>query len=170
MYSSHFSFLFFSLRQYEEQGGWVDWKAPHMADLVKEVTKAKNLQKQNVVSNKEHGDPNFVQLPHSSHSNKDKCSLYFDEETSNRIENGPEKFFYDTFGYTGCCGERKDRAEDHADRLREIVKVKQSAQKQEQNVDLLLKEQQSISFIPVMMCMIMFGYYLSRRFLKVRVN
>lgn len=63
-------------------------EAPHMSDLVKEVTKGKkNFRNKSRFHNKEHGDPNFVQHPHSSHSDNDKCSLYFDEETSKRNEN-----------------------------------------------------------------------------------
>jgi len=106
------STLYSCLREYEIQGGHVDWTAPLLSELVKDLQKkydrSRRLQKLdgNTAidrSNYTKNDPlHNVQENHHS-----DCSKYFDEETAAFIRYGEEEFIYDYFGYESCCGGRK---------------------------------------------------------------
>jgi len=104
--------MYSCLREYEIQGGHVDWTAPLLSELVKDLQKkydrSRRLQKLdgNTAidrSNYTKNDPlHNVQENHHS-----DCSKYFDEETAAFIRYGEEEFIYDYFGYESCCGGRK---------------------------------------------------------------
>lgn len=100
------------LREYEMQGGHVDWTAPLLSELVKNLQKkydsSRRLQMIDVNttvdgSNYTKNDP-LHNIQENHHSD---CSKYFDEKTAAVIRYGEEEFIYDYFGYESCCGGRK---------------------------------------------------------------
>lgn len=102
--------LYDCLREYEAQGGLVNWNAPLLSTLVRRLqdkiyTTKRRLQSINstqTISNYTKGDPlNNIQEDHHA-----KCSKYYDNQTASLITNGREKIIYEHFGYTGCCGDR----------------------------------------------------------------
>lgn len=102
--------LYDCLRQYEAQGGLVNWNAPLLSNLVRGLQEkiyhgTRRLQSTNstrTILNYTKNDPlNNIQTNHHA-----KCSKYYDSQTAALVTNGPEKMIYEHFGYTGCCGDR----------------------------------------------------------------
>ncbi|GFH46633.1 hypothetical protein CTEN210_03107 [Chaetoceros tenuissimus] len=111
VYVDNFKATFYTcLKQYENQGGYVNWTAPLLSEMVHhlqiENQKQRNLAKVDFNFTKEQrtkDDPvNSHQLKHHA-----PCSHYFDNETSNMIRRGRESFIYNIFGYGKCCGKGK---------------------------------------------------------------
>ena len=94
--------LYSCLKQFEDQGGWLDWDTPLLSELTKDVNRAKRRRLQDYVKD----DP--VGNPQTSHHAE--CSKYFDEETAKYIENGRESIIYKIFGYKGCCKHGREKA------------------------------------------------------------
>mmetsp|Transcript_28303 Transcript_28303/g.58803 ORF Transcript_28303/g.58803 Transcript_28303/m.58803 type:complete len:423 (+) Transcript_28303:120-1388(+) len=104
------STLYSCLREYEIQGGHVNWTAPLLSNLVREIqvpnSTRGHLQNENIQSNRSNytkNDP-LHDIRENHHS---KCTKYFDKETATFIRFGDEEFIYNEFGYTGCCGGRE---------------------------------------------------------------
>lgn len=104
------STLYSCLREYEIQGGHVNWTAPLLSNLVREIqmpySSLGHLQSENIHSNRTNytkNDP-LHDIRENHHS---KCTKYFDRETAAFIRYGDEEFIYDEFGYMGCCGGRE---------------------------------------------------------------
>jgi len=105
--------MYSCLREYEMQGGHVNWKAPLLNDLVQDLQMKNQLIRRlgsdgDNTTHKHHfskNDPLHNNQEHH-HSN---CTRYFDEETATFIRYGNEEFIYDEFGYTSCCGDRVPR-------------------------------------------------------------
>ncbi len=105
--------MYSCLREYEMQGGHVNWTAPLLNDLVQD------LQMKNQHLRRLGGDvKNTTHVKHFSkndplHNNQEhhhsNCTRYFDDEAAAFIRYGNEKFIYDEFGYTSCCGGRVPR-------------------------------------------------------------
>ena len=76
------------LRRFEAQGGLVDWERPQLNAMLTSVRGGKGgLERKR---------------------NHDGCSTYFDTDTAQLVEQGPEKSIYSKFGYHGCCSKDVD--------------------------------------------------------------
>jgi hypothetical protein len=94
--------LYTCLREYENQGGHVNWDAPLLSALVEKLQQERYSNRQLLKENEDKNDPiHNPQVLH--HSN---CSKYFDEETSNLVRNDFDAIVYNVFGYESCCGGR----------------------------------------------------------------
>jgi hypothetical protein len=91
--------LYACLKEYEDQGGYVDWDAPLVSALVEQV-EAEQISNRNLKEHQEKNDP--IGNPQLSHHSK--CSLYFDQETADMVRFGSDSIIYDVFGYQHCCG------------------------------------------------------------------
>jgi len=94
--------LYSCLREYEMQGGLVDWDAPLLSELItklQETNKKQNLEK----CTKDNPIENH-QLSHHA-----KCSTYYDNATADLVQLGAESFIFEAFGYQGCCGGRNPK-------------------------------------------------------------
>lgn len=87
------------LKQFENQGGYVKWDKPSLRELVmrREKKSSRRRLKTNEGKYKKDG---LISTQSNHHS---ACSTYFDAESANLIENGPEKYLFKAFGYEGCC-------------------------------------------------------------------
>lgn len=113
VYVDNFKATFYTcLKQYENQGGYVNWTAPLLSDMVDHLQlenhNQRKLAKVDFNFTKEQttkDDPvNSHQLKHHA-----PCSHYFDNETSSMIQRGRESFIYNIFGYDKCCGKGKPK-------------------------------------------------------------
>jgi len=102
--------LYDCLRQYEAQGGLVNWNAPLLSTLVRGLQekiysgrrRLQSINSTRIIVNYTKNDPlNNIQDDHHA-----KCSKYYDDQTAALVTNGTEKMIYEHFGYTGCCGDR----------------------------------------------------------------
>jgi len=94
--------LYTCLREYEMQGGLVDWDAPLLSALVKKLQETNAKRKlEGHSKNDPIGNP---QLFHHS-----KCTTYYDNVTADIVELGEESYIFKAFGYQGCCGGRKPK-------------------------------------------------------------
>jgi len=94
--------LYSCLREYEMQGGLVNWDAPLLSKLttkLQETDKKRELEK--YTKNDPIGNP---QLTHHS-----KCSTYYDNATADIVQLGAESFIFEMYGYQGCCGGRNPK-------------------------------------------------------------
>jgi len=88
--------LYECLRQYEVQGGVINWLDPSVIAFKKVVDKKLNerhLREQ--TKNDPIGNP---QIKHHA-----PCHTYFDEESMNMIETGTDAVLYQMFGFERCC-------------------------------------------------------------------
>ncbi len=117
VYVDDFEATFYAcLREYEMQGGDVNWTLPLISDLVKDLQlkkqNARHLESSSDSDNRtqnrynKNNPINNVQENHHS-----KCAKYFDNETAAFIRYGKEAFIFDHFGYLSCCGGRFQRDE-----------------------------------------------------------
>jgi hypothetical protein len=104
------------LRQFEDQGGSVNWTAPLLAGVVKQLQDRRKMKSEVAPS-----DPYNKNDPLNSHQKEhhSKCSTYYDEATATFIREGEESFIYDMFGYTGCC--QPTRTKKHLSRNDDIA-------------------------------------------------
>ena len=94
--------LYSCLREYEIQGGLVDWDAPLLSKLTTSLRKKNSKRElQNYTKDDPIGNP---QLSHHS-----KCSTYYDNATADLVQLGAESFIFEAFGYQGCCGGRNPK-------------------------------------------------------------
>lgn len=91
--------LYSCLRQYEAQGGTVNWTTPLMTELVETLQEELYLTRRVLKTYHTKNDP--IENPQQYHHSK--CSKYFDNETADMVRFGHESFIYDIFGYDGCC-------------------------------------------------------------------
>jgi len=94
--------IYSCLREYEMQGGLVDWDTPLLSDLttdLQETNKKRELEK--YTKNDLVGNP---QLSHHS-----KCPTYYDNATADIVQMGAESFIFEAYGYQGCCGGRNPK-------------------------------------------------------------
>ena len=84
------------LEQFSSQGGTIDWTHPYMKELIK-VVAAENSTRKLIYKSKDDLRGNPQKHHHAP------CSAYFNDETKALLENGPESFIYQMFGYKGCC-------------------------------------------------------------------
>jgi len=94
------------IKEYESQGGYVDWSTNELQGLLSIVERQEQEKRVNSGgSNGENNDNNESTMPWEEtlvihHA---PCEEYFDEILAAKIENGPEKVMYKRFGFTGCC-------------------------------------------------------------------
>ena len=93
--------LYSCLKQFEDQGGAVDWNEPLISAIAKKIEKEADQQKYSRALLEEHSKNNPLSNPQLS--NHGTCSTYFDDETSKFVEEGQESFIYEMFRYKGCC-------------------------------------------------------------------
>lgn len=123
------------LRLYEAQGGSVDWNHPEMAPmLVKADDQERDLLREigyddaRRLANDDEGDDDGDDDDNHDHDNHEfysvdskndalgnpqakhhaACATYFDPETRELVENGPERNLYMRFGYRSCCSQEFD--------------------------------------------------------------
>jgi len=94
--------LYSCLREYEMQGGLVDWDTPLLSELTTSLRK-KNAKREleKYTKNDPVGNP---QLSHHS-----KCLTYYDNATADIVQLGAESFIFEAYGYQGCCGGRNPK-------------------------------------------------------------
>merc|ERR1711971_1060954 len=97
--------LYQCLRQYEMQGGYLDWDSPLSLSLMneaKDILSQRGPKEHKHSKIKDKNDPigNPQQLHHAP------CESYFDEESIKMIEE-KDSIVYSIFGYNGCCKDRK---------------------------------------------------------------
>ena len=97
------------LREYEAQGGVVNWTAPLLSKLVQGLQEKmyynkRRLQSDTILTNQTHTKNDPLHSPQKYHHSR--CSKYYDNETASLVRFGREKFIYDHFGYESCCGGR----------------------------------------------------------------
>ena len=80
------------LREFEAQGGSVDWEAAKLKQIVEGAVV--------IAENKRQNDKNYTK-----NGNHGKCAAYFDAETAQMVEEGPDNLIYSKFGYSGCCSD-----------------------------------------------------------------
>ena len=95
--------LYSCLREYEMQGGLVDWDAPLLSALVKQLQQ-KNA-KRKLGENPKNDPLGNPQLSHHA-----KCRTYYDNVTADIVQLGDESYIFKAFGYQGCCGERNPKS------------------------------------------------------------
>jgi hypothetical protein len=95
------STLYSCLRQYEAQGGFVNWTTPIVMELVQSLQQKLYPTRRMMLEDKRHGKNDVVENPQQYHHAK--CSIFFDKETADMVRFGTDSFIYDTFGYDGCC-------------------------------------------------------------------
>lgn len=87
------------LRQYEAQGGDINWDTPLISELMESADKQSSKR---LLGEKTKNNPiNNPQLLHHA-----PCQSYFDDETASMIEE-EDKMLYTVFGYEGCCKGRR---------------------------------------------------------------
>lgn len=97
VYVENFVETFYNcLKEFEEQGGYIDWDTPTSRELVKKMKEKRRLN-----SNGEKYVKSGLTNVQSHHHSK--CSTYFDDASAQLVVNGPENYIYKAFGYEGCC-------------------------------------------------------------------
>ena len=113
IYVDNYKATFYScLREYENQGGYVNWTAPILANLTRDVQQqyAKEDEEQRIrkLSWKKHME--YVtkdSLENNQMSHHSKCSKYYDDALADSVWNDERnRIVFDLFGYEGCCGKR----------------------------------------------------------------
>lgn len=95
--------LYSCLREYEMQGGLVDWDAPLLSALVKRLQQ-KNAKRK--LGGNSKNDP--IGKPQLSHHAK--CRTYYDNVTADIVQLGDESYIFKAFGYQGCCRGRNPKS------------------------------------------------------------
>lgn len=80
---------------YALQGGYVNWETPEIREVMLAVEQERKRQPHNTAK--------VVSLEETRVNYHDQCDSFFTRELADMLENGPERFIYHNFGYSGCC-------------------------------------------------------------------
>ena len=113
IYLDNYKATFYScLKEYENQGGYVNWTAPMLANLTRDVQQqyAKEDEEQRIRKLSEETHMEYVtkdSLENNQMSHHSKCSKYYDDSLADAVRNDRRNcIIFDLFGYEGCCGKR----------------------------------------------------------------
>eukprot|EP00522_Entomoneis_paludosa_P014008 CAMPEP_0172451410 /NCGR_PEP_ID=MMETSP1065-20121228/9479_1 /TAXON_ID=265537 /ORGANISM="Amphiprora paludosa, Strain CCMP125" /LENGTH=376 /DNA_ID=CAMNT_0013203365 /DNA_START=21 /DNA_END=1151 /DNA_ORIENTATION=+ len=83
------------IMEYNMQGGYVNWDASEMVDLLAVVGQEQQLRESHAAV-----DTPFEETRVAHHG---QCEEYYNDELATKLVNGPEKVIYESFGYPSCC-------------------------------------------------------------------
>lgn len=103
--------LYHCLWKYEAQGGYVNWNAPLLSELIHDLDQKNRFETdlgRRIKSVSTQSKDDVLGNPQLSHHSK--CSEYYDKNSSALVRYGAEAFIYDMFEYEGCCAGRRNSA------------------------------------------------------------
>lgn len=181
--------LYTCLREYENQGGFVNWTSPTLSKLVSDLQKEMYLLQQQqksydekkdnspIVQGERYEKDNAIENNQLSHHSR--CSMYYDDALADMIRYGSEAFIYEMFGYDKCCGSRQNPrnkiilpppiilTEQHQPIIMKQQKVKNREIDNEQNS--IKKYKYMISFVATIFIISVFLRWRIKKILKRRI-